>query len=91
MSIYDKITEYIQQDLQRVGLSASYNYQPVLGFKLSNHFSSTSNCFAVSSVDEAEDIVISFIPTAVKGAIFINDVYDESKPLFLLVLVVLPT
>lgn len=74
----------------RVGFTTPFDYRPTLGFKLANIESNTSESFSVNSVDEAEDLVISFISTATKGDIFVNNVYSEDKPLFLRVKVILP-
>lgn len=74
----------------RAGFSQWGIHSPVLQFKLTNYKSDTEGCFEVSSLEEAEEIVISFITTAKKGEIFTNDIYSEDKDLFLRVNVVLP-
>ena len=91
MSTREQIIDFIEQQHTRVGFIASSDYQPTLGFKLTNVDSKASNSFSVASVDEAENLVISFISTFKKGNIFINDIYNENKDLFLLVKVILPS
>lgn len=86
----EKIQSYIDTALNRGGLTSNFNYQPILQFKLTNFNTKTDECFKIDSLDLAEDMVISFISTAKKGEIFINDVYDEDKELFLRVNVVIP-
>ena len=78
MTTREQIVNFIEQEYNRVG------------FKLSNMDSKTSESFRVSSLNEAEDIVISFISTVSKGAIFTNDIFNEDKDLFLRVKVILP-
>lgn len=90
MSTREQIINYIEQEHNRLGFTPSFDYQPTLGFKLSNTDTKTSESFSVSSVDEAEDIAISFISTVAKGEIFTNDTYSEDKDLFLKVKVILP-
>ena len=86
----EQITKYIDQEHNRAGFSISSEYSPNLAFKLTNFDSNSDDSFPVSSVDEAEDLVISFISTAIKGEIFVNDIYSEGSPLFLRVKVILP-
>jgi len=90
MSTREQILDFIEQEHLRVGFTTPFDYHPTLGFKLTNVESNTSESFSVSSVDEAENIVISFISTAQIGEIFVNDIYSEDKPLFLRVGVILP-
>lgn len=90
MSIREQIIEFINEQFFRVGFTAPLGYSTELGFKISNVDSKSSDSFSVKSLEEAEDLVISFIPTATKGNIFINDDYSEDKPLFLRVKVILP-
>ena len=90
MTTREQIVNFIEQEYNRVGFTPSFNYQPTLGFKLSKMDSKTSESFRVSSLNEAEDIVISFISTVSKGAIFTNDIFNEDKDLFLRVKVILP-
>lgn len=86
----ERITKYIDQEHNRAGFYISSEYSPNLGFKLTNFDSKTNESFSVSSVNEAEDLVISFISTAQKSEIFVNDIYSEDKPLFLRVGIILP-
>uniref|UniRef100_UPI00404AD692 hypothetical protein n=1 Tax=Flavobacterium sp. TaxID=239 RepID=UPI00404AD692 len=90
MSTREQIINFIEQEHNRLGFTPSFDYQLTLGFKLSNTDNKTSESFSVSSLDEAEDVVISFISTVTKGEIFTNDIFDESKNLFLRVKVILP-
>ena len=85
-----QIVNYIEQKHKDVGFTTYSEYSPNLGFKLTNIDSQSDNSFAVDSVDEAESLVISFISTAQKGNIFVNDIYTEDKPLFLRVGVIFP-
>jgi hypothetical protein len=84
MTTLDKVINIINQELSRGGFTA-FNYNPSVGFKLTNYNHNSNNCFKVKSINEAEDIVINIISTAQKGNIFNNDVFDENKELFLLV------
>ena len=86
----EQIVNYIEQKHKDVGFTTYSEYCPNLGFKVTNIDSQTDNSFLVDSVDEAESLVISFISTAQKGNIFVNDIYTEDKPLFLRVNVILP-
>ncbi len=90
MSTREQIIDFIGQEHTRFGFIASSDYQPTLGFKLTNVDSKTNESFSVSSVNEAEDLVISFISTAIKGEIFVNDIYSEDSPLFLRVGIIFP-
>lgn len=86
-----EIKKLIDDKYFQVGFSKEGTHIPTLQFKLTNYNSKTKECFVVDSLNEAEEIVISFIPTAQKGEIFTNDIYNEEKDLFLRVNVVLPT
>ena len=88
MTLRDQIQEFINEYHFRIGFTPNYDYEPVLGFKLTNVDCESSNLFKVGSLKEAEDLVISFISTAKRGEIFTNDVYDENKELFIKVFVV---
>lgn len=90
MSKREKIVSYIEREHNRVGFSSPSNYFPNLGFKLTNIDSKNTESFSVASVNEAEELVVSFIPTATKGNIFINDIYSEDENLFLRVQIILP-
>lgn len=85
-----KIKEFIEDTCSRVGFSKETDHSPILGFKISNYDTKTDDSFKVGSLDEAEQIVTSFISTAQKGEIFTNDLYQEDKDLFLRVKTVLP-
>ena len=90
MDLRETIIEYIEQEHNRAGFSISSDYSPNLGFKLTNVDAKSTNSFSVNSVDEAEELVISFISTATKNNIFTYDIYSEDKPLFLRVGVIFP-
>lgn len=90
MTTREQIVDFIEQEYNRIGFSTFSDYYPYLGFKLSNTDFKTSESFTVNSLNEAEDIVISFISTAIKGEIFTNDIFSEDKDLFLRVQVIYP-
>jgi hypothetical protein len=91
MSIKTEINNYIEKRHKRFGFTISSDYNPILSFKLTNYNSETSNTFKVVSVKEAEDLVISYISTSEHGNIFVNDIYDEDKELYLKIKVTLPS
>ena len=88
MTIREQISDYIDNEHKRLAFTPTFAYHPTLAFKLTNDNSDLSKSFEFDSVDDAEDLVISFISTAKKGKIFINDEYKEDKQLFLKVLVI---
>lgn len=90
MTKREQIIAYIEQEHFRVGFTDMFDYSPKLAFKLTNIDSKTNESFSVTSADEAEELVISFISTSKKGEIFTNDIYSEDKDLFLRVKTVLP-
>lgn len=90
MTTRKNILNFVQCEFDRVAFTPTVDYKPTLGFKVTNNNLDTNDVFRVSSLKEAEDLVISFIPTALKGEIFINDIYNENKDLFLRVKVFLP-
>uniref|UniRef100_UPI0040491209 hypothetical protein n=1 Tax=Gelidibacter sp. TaxID=2018083 RepID=UPI0040491209 len=90
MNTREQILNFIDEQHFNVGFVAPPDFQPTLAFKLTNHNSNTSDSFSVNSVDEAKDLVISFISTANRDEIFSNDFYNEDKELFLRVGVKLP-
>lgn len=90
MNTKEQINQFINEEYIRFGFIASEGHSPELGFKLTNVNTDSSDTFKVGSVDEAEELVISFIPSAIKGYIFTNDTFLEEKPLFLRVKVILP-
>ena len=89
MTIREHISDYIDNEHKRFGFTPTFGYYPNLAFKLTNDNSDLSNSFEFNSIDDAEDLVISFISTAQKGEIFINDEFDEDKQLYLKVLVII--
>ena len=91
MSTREQVIDFIEQEHIRIAFTPSFNYSPILGFKLTNINHNTSDSFSVASVDEAENLAISFISTLQKGNIFISNDYDENKKLFLRVKVILPS
>ena len=84
-----KIINFIEKEYKKLGFTHYLDYEPVLAFKLTNIDSKASNSFKVDSVDEAENLVISFSSISKKREIFINDSYDENKNLYLKVKVII--
>lgn len=93
MSTQDKITAinlYVENYLQRFGLTTFGTINIKASFKLSNHNENFSNAFEVDSEKEAVEILKEFITIPFVEDIFKNSKFDSSKELFLYVDIQLP-
>lgn len=89
MTKRQEIEKSIDKQAEIAHLVAS-DYKPMLGFKLTNIDDKTINSISVASLNEAEDLAISFVSTFEKGNVFTNDLFSEDKDLFLRVKLILP-
>lgn len=84
------INNYVQDFLNRFGLTSFGTINIRCSFKLTNYNNNYSNYFQVDSEDEAKEILKEFITVPFNHDIFKSSIFDSSKPIYLSVDLELP-